>query len=75
MQTDDSSNQLLHHNNGDGLCTCVDKNPLKKQRDTNVTSQITKHVQAHWPLVSQQAINILPFIWLILFALFMKDTT
>lgn len=37
-------------------------------------NQITKHVQARWPSASQQTINILPFIWLTLSSLFMKDT-
>ena len=40
----------------------------------NIMSQITKHIQAHRPLVSQQTINILSFIWHILSVLFMKDT-
>ena len=61
-------------NNGDGLCTHIEKNSLKQQHNMNIMSQITKHIQAHWPLVSQQIINISSFIWRILSALFMKDT-
>lgn len=64
MQANDSSNQLMHHYNRDRLYTIMDKNHFSKNR--NIMNQITKHVQAHWPSASQQTINILPFIWLIL---------
>lgn len=64
VQTNDSSSQLMQHSNGDRLHTIVDKNPFSNTR--NIMDQITKHVQVHWPSASQQTINILPFIWLIL---------